>query len=100
MPTTLPATPLAPRPVPRLSAGQTIRFFYLLARSRWLLRRLNAAHDRIEHDESDAASKALFAAAHRWLNCHEEIGGLLGLPPPPHVAQMRAVLRFTEPRHP
>lgn len=100
MPTTLPAASPAPRPVPRLSLCQTVRFFYLLARSRWLLRRLNAAHDRIEHDKSDAASQALFAAAHRWLDCHEEIGGLLGRQPPPHVAQMRAVLRFTEPRRP
>ena len=100
MPTTLPAASPAPRPIPRLSLRQTVRFFYLLARSRWLLRRLNAAHDRIEHDKGDAASKALFAAARCWLDCHEEIGGLLGLPPPPHVEQMRAVLRFTEPRRP
>ncbi len=98
MPTTLPAVPLAPRPVPRLSAGQTVRFFYLLARSRWLLRRLNAAHARRDREGTDTASRTLFEAAHRWLDCHEEIGGMLGLPPPPHVVQMRAVLRFTEPR--
>ena len=68
MPTTLPAvTVTAPRPAPRLTARQTVRFFYLLARSRWLLRRLNAAHDRLDREGTDAASKALFAAAHRWL---------------------------------
>lgn len=90
MPTALPARTVAP-PARRLSWPDTVRFFYLLARSRWLLSRLNAAHERVARHGDDAA---LLRAARRWLACHEEIGRLLGLPLPLHVKQVRAALRI------
>lgn len=92
MPTALPTSP---RPVRRLSLRETVRFFYLLARTRWLLRRLEAAHERVRRLGDDAAGDELLRAAHRWLHCHEEIGKLLGLPPPPHVAEVQTALSFT-----
>lgn len=91
MPTTLPTAALA-RPVPRLTEWQTARFFYLLARTRWLYWRMNAAHARATSLGPPEAGAAFLAAAHRWLDCHERIAALLDLPPPPHVAQVRAVL--------
>jgi hypothetical protein len=90
MPVSLPTR--SPR-AQRLSLPETIRFFVLLARSRWLLRRLNAAHERVSRLGDDAVGDALLLAARSWLACHEEIEPLLGLPPPPPVAQVRAVLR-------
>lgn len=92
MPTALPSSP---RPARRLSWGETVRFFVLLARTRWLLWQLNAAHERVIRLGEDAAGDALLHAARRWLDCHEEIAGLLGLPAPTRVEQVRAVLRRT-----
>lgn len=94
MPTNLPtASPAPHRPVRRLTLRETVRFFVLLAWSRWLLRRLNVAHERVRCLGDDAAGDELLRAAHRWLACHEEIGKLLNLPPPSHVMQVRAALR-------
>ena len=92
MPTALPTTP---RPVRWLSWPDTVRFFYLLARARWLLSRLNAAHERVARLGDDTAGDALLLAARRWLACHEEIGRLLELPPPLHVTQVRAALHIS-----
>lgn len=92
MPTTLPTVAAPARPVPRLTFRQTVLFFVLLGRTRWLLWRLNAAHARVRRLDTPKAGAALLAAAHRWLDCHERIAALLDLPPPPHVAQVRAVL--------
>lgn len=88
MPTALPTSPRRSR---RLSWGETARFFVLLAQTHWLLWRLNAAHKRVARVGEDAAGDSLLHAARRWLDCHEEIGALLGLPPPPHVAQVQAI---------
>ncbi len=66
-----------------------MRFFYLLARSRWLLRRLNAAHARLDREETDTASRTLFVGGAPLARLSREIGGMLGLRPPPHVVQMR-----------
>lgn len=93
MPTALPTSP---RPARRLSWGETARFFFLLARFRWLLRRMNAAHEWVARVGEDVAGDALLQAARRWLACHEESAGLLELPPPPQVAQVRAILRVQQ----
>jgi hypothetical protein len=90
MPTTLPPRTI---PAPTLTLGQTVRFFWLLGRSRWLHHRLEAAHRHLDRAKTDAAGDALLRAAERWLACHEEIGVLLNLPVPPHVEEVRAVLR-------
>ncbi len=44
-------------------------------------------------DGTDTAGDALLRAAECWLACHEEIGALLGVPAPPAVEEMRAVLK-------
>lgn len=93
MPTNLPtASPAPHRPVRHLTLRETVRFFVLLAWSRWLLRRLKAAHERVRRLGDDAAGDELLSAAYRWLDCHEKIGAMLGLPAPPQVAQVRAAI--------
>lgn len=90
MPTTL---PMRPTPAPTLTLGQAVRFFWLLGRARWLYRRLESAQRQMDQDGTDTAGDALLRAAECWLACHEEIGALLGVPAPPAVEEMRAVLK-------
>lgn len=89
MPTALPSRP---PPARRLSLLETVRFFGLLARVRWLDSRLHAAHRRVDRLGLDAAGAELLRLARRWLDIHRQIGALLGIPEPPHVAQVRATL--------
>lgn len=87
MPVSLPYR--APQ-VRRLSWRETVRFLVLVARVRWLDWRLHAAS---RHDGSDEAGDRLLALARRWLEIHAEIGALLGIPEPPHVAEVRTTLQ-------
>lgn len=86
MPTALPI------PERRLSWAETVRFLGLVARVRWLDRRLHTAHARVDRLGLDVGGDHLLRLARRWLACHEAIGGLLGMPEPPHVAQVRIAL--------
>ena len=92
MPTALPKRPEIAVAAQRLSWRDTIRFVILLARVRWLNRRLEAAHRRVECHGLDIAEPDLVIAARRWLDLHEAIARLLGIPEPLHVAQVRATI--------
>ena len=93
MPTALPSQPTLAL---SLTLLQAVRFCWLLGRSRWLFHRLEAAQERLDRDKTDVAGDALLRAAERWLACHEEIGGLLGLPAPRRIEMMREVLHSPE----
>ncbi len=90
MPTLLPIREPQAR---ALSWPETVRFFVLLARVRWLDWRLHAAGRRTRRDSSDKAGDRLLALARRWLAVHAVIGALLGIPEPPHVAIVRVTLQ-------
>lgn len=89
MPTAL---PIRPAPQRRLAPLETIRFLGLIVRVRWLDRRLHAAHRRVDRLGLDVAGDELLRLARYWLDTHQQIGALLGIPEPPHVAQVRATL--------
>lgn len=93
MPTAIPAPG---RPARRLSWRETARFFRLLARARWLHFQLTAAHRRVDRLGLDLAGGELLRLARRWLATHEEIAALLDIEAPPHVAQVRTVLRIQQ----
>ena len=90
MPTALPFR--LPR-VRRLSLPETVRFLVLIVCVRWLDRRLHAAHRRVDRLGLDAAGDELLRLARRWLDIHQQIGALLGIPEPPHIEQVRTTLR-------
>jgi hypothetical protein len=89
MPTILPRRT---GPERRLSWAETIWFFCLIARVRWLDRRLHAACRDLDRLGLDVAGAQLLDIAYRWLAVHQRIGALLGLPEPSHVARVRAML--------
>ncbi|MGH1592394.1 hypothetical protein ACRBEV_33285 (plasmid) [Methylobacterium phyllosphaerae] len=89
MPTMLPRRA---GPERRLSWPETVRFFCLIARVRWLDRRLHATYRQVDRLGFDVAGAQLLDVAYRWLVVHQRIGALLGLPEPSHVAQVRAML--------
>ena len=89
MPTAL---PFRLPPVRRLSLPETARFLVLIVRARWLDRRLHAVHRQVDRLGLDAAGDELLRLARRWLDVHQQIGAMLGIPEPPHVAQVRATL--------
>lgn len=90
MPTLLPARESQAR---TLSWPETVRFFVLLARVRWLDWRLHAAGRRTRTDSSDKAGDRLLTLARRWLALHARISALLGIPEPPHVQIARVTLQ-------
>ena len=98
MPTALPSRIEAATAVRRLSWGDTARFLILMARLRWLNLRLEAARRRVNRLGLDAAGLGLLLTARRWLATHEAIAGLLRIPEPPHVRQVRATLQRSRPR--
>ncbi len=65
----------------------------LIARVRWLYRRMMAADRRVHRLGMDRAGLELLAIARRWLRCHEKIAALLRQPVPPELRQVRAALR-------
>lgn len=94
MPTALPTRPAPER---RLSWPQTIRFLGLVARLRWLDRRLHAAHRRVDRLGPDLAGDELLRLTRRWLAAHGAVAALLGRPEPPQVSQVRIALRIPPP---
>ena len=94
MPTALPISSRLVAAVQRLSWLKTARLVGLLLRVRWLNRRLEAAHRRLERDGLDAASPALLLTVRRWMEAHEAMSALLGMPEPPQVEQVRAMMRL------
>lgn len=95
MPTILRKRPEIAVAAQRLSWRDTVRFVILLAQVRWLNRRLEAARCRVEHYGFDIAGPDLVIAARRWLDLHEAIAHLLGIPEPSHVAQVRVTIGHT-----
>ena len=75
----------------RLTWPQTLQFFALLARVRWLDRRMYASHRLVDRLGEDVAGDELLKLAHRWLATHEAIGDLIGCPEPP---QVRVILKI------
>lgn len=96
MPTILSARSEAADAVRRLSLVKTIRFVILTLRVRRLNRQMAAAYLRCERESLDAAGPDLVWAVDRWAACHQAIASLLGIPEPPHVAQVRARLRGSQ----
>ena len=93
MPTVLPDRPKAAAAAQRLSWPDTVRLLILLARVRWLNRRLDTARRQVAHHGLDVAGPDLVIVARRWLMMHEAIATLLRIPEPPEVAKVRATLR-------
>ena len=79
----------------RLSLTQTARFLFLVACVRLLDARLGALYLRAERRGREPHGPTLLRLVRRWLAIHEEIGAMLpGIPEPPHVREVRAVLGF------
>ena len=93
MPTALPTRTEIAAAAQRLSWPDTARFLILLARVRWLNRRLEAAHRRVERYGLDVAGLDLVITARRWLDAQEAVSDLLRLPAPPEAAKVRATLQ-------
>ena len=90
MPTALPSRRRDDR---RLTFSQTIMFLVLIARIRILDMRLSAVYRRAERRGREPHGPTLLRLVGRWLTVHERIGALLpGIPEPPHVQEVRAVL--------
>lgn len=92
----MPMTIRTPSPtaaaVERLPWSKMAGFLVLLARVRWLNRRLHAAHQRVNRNGLDGGGADLVLIVGRWLAAHRAISALLGCPEPTHVAQVRARL--------
>ncbi|SDO51319.1 hypothetical protein SAMN05216360_12512 [Methylobacterium phyllostachyos] len=93
MPTALPIRSQHAAAVEHLSWPDTARFLILLVRVRWLNRRLEVAHARVERYGLDDAGPALLLTARRWLDAHEAMGALLRTPELPEVGELRAMMR-------
>lgn len=93
MPTALPPRPGVAAAAQRLSWPDTARLLILLARVRWLNRRLKVARRRVVRDGLNVAGPTLIITAQRWLAVHETIAALLGIPEPPEVMRVRATLQ-------
>ena len=98
MPTALPTRTETATAAQRLSWPDTARFLILLARVRWLNRRLEAAHRRVKRYGLDVAGLDLVITARRWLDTHEAIADLLGLPESLEAAKVRATLQTSSRR--
>ena len=95
MPTALPSRRHDDR---RLTLLQTVAFLALIARARILDMRLSALYERAERRGQEPHGPTLLRLVRRWLTIHERIGALLpGIPEPPHVEQVRAVLQASAP---
>ena len=90
MPTTLPA-PSSTGHV--LSWSDLVQFYVLIARARWLHRRLMAADRRLVRLGRDEDGFTLLLVARRWLQCHEAIAALLGRSVPLDVERVRLAMR-------
>jgi hypothetical protein len=90
MPTALPSRRHDGR---RLTFPQTVVFLTLIVRVRVLDMRLSALYARAERRGGEPHGPTLLRLVRRWLVIHERIGVLLpGIPEPPHVREVRAVL--------
>lgn len=93
MPTALSTRTETAAAAQRLSWPDTARFLILMVRVRWLNRWLEAVHHRVERHGLDVAGLDLVITARRWLDTHEAIADLLGLPELPEAAKVRATLQ-------
>lgn len=83
MPTAIPAA------APRLSPRAVARLVWLGLRTRYLRRRMERASARADRIGVERAGGRLLHFARRWLDCHEEIAGILQAPLSPEAVQVR-----------